>query len=206
MMFSFLICITEVQGRDLTLVPGANGSDVVRAVIAKLTFSNISFNHQANGVVAPFMRTMAYVETRDGAQPNSNGGGIWNITETVFNRVMDDIDHEQVREEIEMAHPNNYVHVMDLSSLTYSDLNIPMYSGLVARLQIHLHTRFISDGCFACYWSDVFRRVESSFRRRELETYWEDSAQNLANVEGMIHSYTSKQFDCIYCLRISHNV
>ena len=179
----FLICMTslttEVQGRDLTLVPGANGPDVVRAVIAKLTFSNISLNHQSNGVIAPFMRTMAYVETRDGAWPNSDGG-IWNITETVFNRVMNDIVHEDIREEIETAHPNNYIHVTDLSSINYSDLNIPMYSGLVARLQIHLHTAF-NNVCFSCYWSDVFGRTG-------LELYWEDWAQNLTDVEGMIYA------------------
>ena len=57
---------------DNTLTPGANGSDVVEAVISKLSFlENIGPDHR-------FMRRLAYVVTRDGAVENE--GGIWGVT------------------------------------------------------------------------------------------------------------------------------
>ena len=76
--------VARVHGVDLTLVPFANGSDVVRAVIAKITFSNISFQPQSSGEVAPFMRSMA----RDGTHLVPSGGGIWGISRARFNHVM----------------------------------------------------------------------------------------------------------------------
>ena len=52
---------------DETLTPGANGSDVVEAVISKLgLLENIDPDHR-------FMRRLAYVETEDGAVENEGG-------------------------------------------------------------------------------------------------------------------------------------
>ena len=37
-----------------------------------------------------FMRVMAYVETRDGAHADPNGGGIWNVEDALFRSTQDD--------------------------------------------------------------------------------------------------------------------
>jgi hypothetical protein len=69
--------VTLVLGRepvpaiDETLRPGANGTNVVEAVISKLeSLTLFGPDHR-------FMRRLAYVETRDGTDENS--GGIWGV-------------------------------------------------------------------------------------------------------------------------------
>ena len=173
--------VARVHGVDLTLVPFTNGSDVVRAVIAKITFSNISFQPQSSGEVAPFMRSMAYVETRDGTHLVPSGGGIWGISRARFNHVMLDRrrDYNSIVEELERDHPNNYIDITDWDNLTYADLNIPLYSGLVARVLIHLNPS-LEGGDFANYWSQAFHRIESD---------WDTQISMLADMEGNTEIY-----------------
>lgn len=178
------IIAVEVHSLDLTLVPHSNGHDVVRAVIAKITFSNVSFLPES-GEVAPFMRTMAYVETRDGTQLNPSGGGIWNISEMMFTSLMINERHEYeaIIPELERDDPSNYVDLLSWNNLTYSDLNIPMYSGLVARLIMHSNPGSSSIALvedFSNYWQNVFG--SDSIMKSDYK--WNMDAQMLADQEG----------------------
>ena len=184
------IIAVEVHSLDLTLVPHSNGHDVVRAVIAKITFSNVSFLPESNKV-APFMRTMAYVETRDGTRPNSNGGGIWNISEALFNHITQDRreDIEAIIEQLERDHPSNYIKLKDWGNLTYPDLNVPMYSGLAARVLIHLNNETLPVGSLSHYWGRVFNRMG-------MESQWDRDVQVLATIKGKLRVDDERKTKC----------
>ena len=169
----------------MTLVPGANGPDVVRAVIAKLTFSNIRFNHQTNGEVAPFMRTMAYVETRDGADLNPTGGGIWNIRKALFDDIkLRDNEYSQIITQLRENNPQNHIGPVDWNDISYTNLTSPLYSGLVARVLIHLTTDPLQASDFFRYWNFRFKN------RMGMESQWDRGVQGLANIESKSYAVT----------------
>ena len=115
------------------LTPGANGSDVVEAVISKLgLLENIGPDHR-------FMRRLAYVETRDGAVENE--GGIWGVTNEML------IIRETLNDQTARGHTELNVATQDItskcevdlqSSLYMQQMSIPLYSGLAARLVLYL--------------------------------------------------------------------
>ena len=171
--------VTEVQGVDMTLVPGATGPDVVRAVNAKLTFSNVLFNHESNGEVAPFMRTMAYVETRDGSQLNPSGGGIWNIREALFDDIkLRRIEYQPIITQLMENNPQNHIGPVDWNDISYINLTSPLYSGLVARVLIHLTSSPLQASDFFRYWDFVFKD------RMATESQWDRGVRDLANIES----------------------
>ena len=114
------------------LTPGANGSDVVEAVISKLgLLENIGPDHC-------FMRRLAYVETRDGAVENE--GGIWGVTNEMLSLIRETLNDQTAR-----GHTELNVATQDITSKCEVDLqsslqqmSIPLYSGLAARLVLYL--------------------------------------------------------------------
>ena len=129
--FSFIF----VDGLDSTLDQDAMGPFIVRAIISKLMTSNISF--LTDDAVAPFMRLMAYVETRDGAEIYPNGGGIWNIDFYQFEIAKDSLE-ESIIMELRQEHQMNHIGLVEWNNLMYDNLSTPLYSGLVVRVLIHL--------------------------------------------------------------------
>ena len=180
----------------MTLVSGAEGADIVRAVIAKISFSNISFM-SSSGEVAPFMRTMAYVETRDGQRVKQTGGGIWGISNGIFNDIMlkirvNDSQLRLIVHELNRNHSNNHIGPIDWNSLVYSDMSIALYSGLIARIQMHLNQgQLVGD--FSLYWNFVFNGI-----RRESDL-WEDSARNLSMIESKLLYKSHNLIDSVTC-------
>ena len=172
------VIVQRVYGLDRTLEPGERGADVVRAVISKIVFSNISFTPDT---VDAFMRTMAFVETRDGTQLNSSGGGMWNISVDHFNDAKAELlSSNPIIMELEHHHEQNHIRLMDWDSLVYENLTVPLYSGLVVRMLIHLSPSRIEDvGRFEHYWNDVFKE-----RRGDIVKWLED-ATNLNENEGI---------------------
>lgn len=179
----FIICTMKVHCLDRTLISGSNGSDVVRAVISKIISSNISFSNGEGitdaGAVAPFMRTMAYVETRDGRE--HNGGGIWNISEDVFN----DIRYAQIGAydniimELKQDDIHNHIGPIDWNTIIYENLSIPLYSGLAVRIRMHLNPYSQTDMVYSEeYWSDVFKSGRGDTTR------WETDLTNLTSTEA----------------------
>ena len=122
-------------GVDKTLIKGANGSDVVEAVLSKLDTLEEIFGPDHH-----FMRRLAYVETRDGTEQDE--GGIWGvdapkiqlIRETlndpaslVYSELNGALDHIAIKEHFQDVH----------SYLNVDQMNVPLYSGLAARLFLY---------------------------------------------------------------------
>ena len=115
------------QPADHTKEENAKGSNVVRAVIARIHTSEIfSSDHR-------LLRRIAYVESNDGNDPNTFRsdyfGGIWQVDELEFSETQAPelaLKHEAIQEEFEI----------DWSKVEWSDLQKPLYSGLAARLYL----------------------------------------------------------------------
>ena len=119
---------------DETLTPGANGSDVVEAVISKLgLLENIGPDHR-------FMRRLAYVETRDGAVENE--GGIWGVDDDKLGQIREALNDQTARGHTELNAAMQDItskFEVDLeSNLNQEQMNIPLYSGLAARLVLYI--------------------------------------------------------------------
>ena len=164
---------------DQTIISGAYGVDVVRAVISKIETSNSFINFQSESAVSPFMRTMAYVETRDGNLTSENGGGIWNVNEALFNSTQSNVQLDSVIMQLQQENSQNHVGPVNWRSLTYANLSIPLYSGLAVRMLIHLN-RLPVYGMYAAYWNDVFKGSRSNLNQ------WNDGAHRLTNDEGIL--------------------
>lgn len=122
---------------DGTLTPERNGSSVVRAVIAKIDASEV-FNDSTwwqstseRPLVKIFLRRMAYVETEDG---NRNSvGGIWDITEEIFRMTQTYVARSQsIRQNL----MNSPILKIDWHNIVYTDMTVPMYSGLAVALYL----------------------------------------------------------------------
>ncbi|XP_070177038.1 uncharacterized protein [Littorina saxatilis] len=116
------------QGQDSTLQEGARGSDVVDAVVEKIRSNCILSEDRL------FVRRAAYVASRDGAdsatyRPNFHGG-IWQVTEAMFTATKDCNNDNLV-----LACSNVSASLgIQWSSVTWSELRKPLYSGIAAAL------------------------------------------------------------------------
>ena len=122
---SALLPLLTAQGVDLTLQREASGSNVVRAAVNRIQ-AVLNFDQQ-------LLRRIAFVESRDGTdtdtyRPGYNGG-IWQVDEDKFlstqaNSTLNVERHDYIREEFNIDWPN----------VRWSDLRIPLYSGIAAKL------------------------------------------------------------------------
>ena len=109
---------------DQTLEDGANGSDVVEMVIARISWTNIfDSDHR-------LLRRIAYVETNDGTS-GVPPGGIWAVDECTLKTVLKEAKLMELHEIIDQEFDINF------SETTHSLLMKPLFSGLVARLYLH---------------------------------------------------------------------
>ena len=115
------------QGVDRTLERGASGADVVKATVNKI--QNVFGDDQQ------FLRRIAYVESKDGTDSNTyqSGyhGGIWQVDEIGFQGTQDIRSHPRLPVRYEKIRKEFGI---DWSSVQWSDLRIPLYSGIAARL------------------------------------------------------------------------
>ena len=187
------VLVQRVYCLDRTLVPGENGTDVVRAVISKIVFSNISFNQEIGLEV--FMRTMAFVETRDGTQLNTStsGGGIWNISEYYFGEAKSQLQSDrglQIIMELQQEHTQNHIRLMDWDSLVYENLTVPLYSGLIARILIHSSATRLNSTSHSEFWTSEFK---GQIQNRDNINMWIEDAADLRQIE---HEGKSKLMVC----------
>ena len=119
----------EGQGVDLTLVPRASGSDVVNAVVAKIEASRIFPTEHR------LLRRIAFVESKDGEDPNTYRegyfGGIWQVDPPAFADTLATASHP--------ALVNKYAQIeqsfgIEWRQVAREDLLKPFFSGLAARL------------------------------------------------------------------------
>ena len=201
---SLIITMTAGEnGLDRTLESGASGVDVVRAVISKIETSITFLEFQPNKTAALFMRTMAYVETRDGNETNSTGGGIWKIDKALFESTQKNVELDSVIMKLQLEHPQNYVGPVNWINLTYADLSFPLYSGLAVRMLIHLNGSLPEYSMNAAYWNDVFKGSRSNLNIVK----WNDGVAHLATYEGMLlQCYTKLEFHIVMLFIISPTV
>ena len=118
----------STQQVDQTLEREASGADVVRATVSKIE-PVLGFDNQ-------FLRRIAFVESRDGTGSNtyrrSYDGGIWQVDESAFRDTQNTERYPALR-------TRYYEKIMsafriDWPQVRWSDLRIPLYSGLAARL------------------------------------------------------------------------
>ena len=182
MLLCSLSIAIKVESLDLTLVEGASGPNVVRAVISKIEASNGFIPFRPERAIAPFMRRMAYVETRDGNFSKSLNGGIWTVDERLFRRTQCLENNTQIDLMIMRLQENNfqnYIRPSNWSNLTYESLSIPLYSGVAVRILMHLNgTLPLNAQLHATYWSNVFKSGNSSLNQ------WNDGVAQLLQHEG----------------------
>ena len=157
--FMLLACMLPLSTAfvDLTRVNEAAGTAVTRATInlieAQFGRDNL------------FLRRLAFVESRDGTDPDTfrSGyyGGIWQLDEVLFDATQNPLNlptlasaFSTIQNEFGITWP----------SVQWQDLRIPLYSGLGARLFTMLVPTDIpcdTDGQ-AEYWVTYYNRSDSS--------------------------------------------
>ena len=125
---------------------GANGSDVVEAVVKKLNDSCIFPPDHG------FMRRIAYVETRDGTNITENTNvrnyhkrvGIWGLTESMLyhmrqklQRHSNDTNYQDLIADSKQIYRRFGVNMTGDETL---NLTIPLVSGIAARFYLHYST------------------------------------------------------------------
>ena len=125
------------QLRDLTLEPDTSGSDVVRAAVAKvLTASRNQTRIFGNRLNYWLLRRIAYVETRDGTAESTYSdanyhGGIWRVSEEVFNSIATDSRIQDYRTAVETAFDIRWD-----ETFSWRELRKPLYSALATALNL----------------------------------------------------------------------
>lgn len=136
----FLQLLLSVPGRrvDLTLQRDAAGADVVRGVLSKMEMLNTfeeGSTQAERQVDEQFMREMSYVESQDGAQYplDDPDGGIWRMSREILEETQR-YNYPQLLADI------CRIFCIEWSNVRYSDLRMPLYSGLTVRMYLfHLH-------------------------------------------------------------------
>ena len=121
--------LSDQQGVDRTLEREASGADVVKATVNKIQ-NVFGDDHQ-------FLRRVAFVESKDGVDSNTYRpgyhGGIWQVDEIGFRDTQDTVSHPRLTDRYEQIKEEFGI---DWPSVQWSDLRIPLYSGIAARLKL----------------------------------------------------------------------
>ena len=130
----------------------ANGSAVVLQAIGTLQQSGVFGND--NGI----LRRIAYAETRDGTRADeSNGGGIWAVSESNFLRTQN--TEANVRLPMKLQQIKDAFGI-DWLLVEWEDLRIPLYSIIAARLVLYIAPRAIPSAndlqAQARFWVDNY--------------------------------------------------
>ena len=117
---------------DLTLVPGTNGSAIVDICIARISAVFTTDDQQ-------MLRRIAFVETRYGNNPDTysdvnNNGGIWQLSESMYDATKDTSD-TNLNSLIQTIYAE---FTINWTSTQWSDLRMPFYSALAARLYLQV--------------------------------------------------------------------
>ena len=104
------------------------GSLVVQAVIDKIESLNYFNSDDSSANI--FVRSVAYVQTRDGTIGNQKGG-IWAMTQAKLDIVSTSVNRPELRDKLKLKCVKKIGELFNESSM-----NIPLYSGLAARLYL----------------------------------------------------------------------
>ena len=139
---------------NMTLQEGASGADVVKSVVSDI--------QSLFGDDKQFLRRVAYVESKDGTDPNTyrSGycGGIWQVDVAGFNDTQATGSHPKLVAKYEKIKDRFGI---DWPKVEWSDLKKPLYSGLAARLfLLNIPASIPSDiPGQAKYWKDHYNKT-----------------------------------------------
>ncbi|KAL8625937.1 hypothetical protein ACOMHN_012529 [Nucella lapillus] len=161
MSLTLLVTLCQGQGRDSTTSPGSFGPEVVNAVVNRIR-SNCIFSGDLL-----FLRRTAYVMSRYGYdsvtyRPGFDGG-IWQITKSSF-LATKQCRHSSISEACSNIRSNLKI---DWSTVTWSDLRKPLYSGIAAALYSLLtkgRNPMAGDiSAQAILWAQMYKQDKSIF-------------------------------------------
>ncbi len=120
---------------DFTRVPGSIGTSTVLATIRLVQHSGIFLEDY------DILRRIAYAETLDGTEYYAaNSGGIWKVSEQVFNITKsvssNNTDSSGFNIINDILDAVDSVFRINWDTVTYQDLEKPLYSALAARIYI----------------------------------------------------------------------
>ncbi len=150
---------------DGTLMTGQSGINVVIAVIEKINASQVfdvpqSLWYDIDGqraLVKQFLQYKAFVETEYGETLNGTGG-IWRVTEEHFTGTKSYIrDNDHLRSRIN----NSLFLQIDWLSINYTNMSVPMYSGLATMIRLdqllqHRTIGLLTHGGLPRLWRENF--------------------------------------------------
>ena len=120
--------LSTQQGVDRTLVSEATGADVVRAASNRI--------QDMLGNDRQFLRRIAFVESTDGTDSDTfrqgYHGGIWQVNEDIFEITQDTATYPGLVALHQQIFDNFTINWTE--SVEWTDLRIPLFSGLAARL------------------------------------------------------------------------
>ena len=151
--------VGAVEVNEAVLEEGANGTAVVLLSIAHIQQAAIFPDDNE------MLRRIAYVETRDGSDPDTysegNYGGIWAVREAAFENTKDTsntllaLKHEQIVQQFGI----------DWGRVEFSELRKPFYSALAARLVLFAAPRAIPSNtdvaAQAQFWRENYNSAGS---------------------------------------------
>ena len=120
----------EICDCDDSIVMKSNGkgSLVVQAVIDKIESLNYFNSDDSSANI--FLRSVAYVQTRDGTIGNQEGG-IWAMNQAKLDIVSISVNRHELKGKLKLKCVKKIGELFNESSM-----NIPLYSGLAARLYL----------------------------------------------------------------------
>lgn len=129
---SLLLRLSSCQGQDLTTQIGAYGTSVVTATVSRIQQSGIFSSDNE------LLRRIAYVETRDGTDPETYrddyDGGIWAVNLDLLEATQNTTQYQGL---INLHLDISANFFIQWSSVQWSDLRRPLYSALAARLYMY---------------------------------------------------------------------
>jgi len=148
-----------VEVDEAVLEEGSNGTAVVLLSVAHIQQAAIFPDDNE------MLRRIAYVETRDGADPDTysegNNGGIWAVSENAFMDTKDTsnallaLKHEQIIQQFRIKWKN----------VKFRELRQPFYSALAARLVLFAAPRAIPSStdvaAQAQFWRENYNSAGS---------------------------------------------
>ncbi|XP_013404302.1 von Willebrand factor A domain-containing protein 2 [Lingula anatina] len=128
--FVFQVAVRNVMcAVDRTVEAKVSGTAVVEAVVDRIQSSGIFPDDKL------FLRRIAYVESKDGTDSNTYRdnyfGGIWQVDRIGFESTQDTSSHPGLTSKFEAIRTKFNI---DWTTVSWSDLQKPLYSGLAARL------------------------------------------------------------------------